>query len=83
MVVRIVPLFNLHVNVNVQKLILLTKGGEGWWMDGSMDIEEHIIQLCIYMNMLACSYYVDEVIINAPWEVTGDIMLSYTYFSFC
>jgi len=52
MVVRIVPLFNLHVNVNVQKLILLTKGGEGWWMDGSMDIKEHIIQLCIYMNIV-------------------------------
>jgi hypothetical protein len=48
MVVRIVPLLNLLINFNVQKLILLTKGGEGWWMDGSMDIEEHIIQLCIY-----------------------------------
>jgi glycerol-3-phosphate cytidylyltransferase-like family protein len=21
------------------------------------------------LNVLACSYYVDEVIINAPWEV--------------
>jgi hypothetical protein len=52
MMVRIVPLFNFHVNVNVEKLILLTKGGEGWWMDGSMDIEKHIIQLCIYMNIV-------------------------------
>jgi len=72
MVARIVPLLNLLVNFNVQKLILLTKGGEGWWMDGSMDIEEHIIQLNLHehnLNVLACSYYVDEVIINAPWEV--------------
>jgi len=43
MVVKSVPLFNLHGNVNLQKLILLTKGGEGWWMDGSIDIEVHII----------------------------------------
>jgi hypothetical protein len=52
MVVRIVPLFNLHVNVNVQKSIFLTKGGEGWWMDRSMDLEERIIQSCIYMNIV-------------------------------
>jgi hypothetical protein len=56
--VRIVPLFNLHVNVNVQKLILLTKGGEGWWMDGLMGIEEHIIQLCIYMNIVGMFWHV-------------------------
>jgi glycerol-3-phosphate cytidylyltransferase-like family protein len=44
------------------------------WVNGHRRTHHPIMHLHEHsLNVLACSYYVDEVIINAPWEVIGDI----------
>jgi glycerol-3-phosphate cytidylyltransferase-like family protein len=41
------------------------------WVNGRRRTHHPIMHLHEHsLNVLACFYYVDEVIINAPWEMT-------------